>query len=479
MPRMPLYLLVFSAMIFMGAFEVLAAKKVALVIGNSAYEHTRVLANPKNDAAAIAGALKRIGFHSVTLKTDLNVDGMRMALKDFEDQADGADVAVIFFAGHGMELGNVNYLIPTDANLARDRHLKYEAIKLSSVLEAVDGASQLRLVILDACRNNPFAARMKLSSGASRSVARGLARIEPSNDMLVAYAARHGTTAADGAGRHSPYTEALLAHMAEPGVDIRLMLGKVRDRVREATNGEQVPYIYGTLGGSRVSLVPPRQGGQPDRFARLQEEVRELRAKLKNQKSGDNTKDSKLAPAKRPQPNTKADDHVLPKKAGPERTAKLFDLFCFNQLPDIGAIAKIAKAGGFTALKGAALQKYQSDVPAKDLKAWKFKDLGGEYVLITAKTKPKAAEIKDIPAFQGSTSYACTLFTPSNDPSSGVQQEMVKIMERKADATYDQGPLKVHSWTGQTDTLLVNIFHYASAKGQKTVLLSGVTFVKE
>lgn len=169
----------------------------------------------------------------------------------------------------------------------------------------------------------------------------------------------------------------------------------------------------------------------------------------------------------------------LPEKAGPERTAKLFELFCFNQLPDIAAIAKIAKAGGFTALEGAELKKYQSDVPAEDLKAWKFDDLGGRYVLITAKTKPKAEELKDFPGFQGSTSYACTLFTPSNDPSAGVQKEMAKIMERKADGSYDQGPLKVHSWTGQTETLLVNIFHYASAKGQKTVLLSGVTFVKE
>ncbi len=175
--------------------------------------------------------------------------------------------------------------------------------------------------------------------------------------------------------------------------------------------------------------------------------------------------------------STNAQD--LPEKAGPERTAKLFELFCFNQLPEIAGIEKIAKAGGFTPLQGAELQKYQSDVPTEDLKAWKFNDLGGKYVLITAKTKPKAEELKDFPSFQGSTSYACTLFTPSNDPSDGVQKEMVKIMERKADVSYDQGPLKVHSWSGQTETLLVNIFHYASAKGQKTVLLSGVTFVKE
>lgn len=174
-----------------------------------------------------------------------------------------------------------------------------------------------------------------------------------------------------------------------------------------------------------------------------------------------------------------ANAQELPEKAGPERTAKLFELFCFNQLPDIAAIANIAKAGGFTPLEGAELQKYQSGVPAEDLNAWKFDDLAGKYVLITAKTKPGPEEMKDFPGFEGATSYACTLFTPSNDPSEGVQKEMVKIMERKADGTFDQGPLKVHSWTGQTETLLVNIFHYASAKGRKTVLLSGTTFVKE
>lgn len=251
-----------------GGVESHASKRVALVIGNSAYEHTQFLPNPKNDARAIAAKLKEIGFETVTTATDLGADGMRRALSAFGDAADGADTALVFFAGHGMELGGENYLIPTDAKLKRDRHLKFEAIKLSSVLESVEGARRLRLVVLDACRNNPFAATMRYARGAKRSVARGFERVEPESDVLVAYAARHGTTADDGTGRHSPYTTALLAHMAEPGVDIRLMLGKVRDSVKNATAGGQVPHTYGTLGGSSFFLVPPDTGKSQETVTR-------------------------------------------------------------------------------------------------------------------------------------------------------------------------------------------------------------------
>ena len=259
-----------------------AAKRVALVIGNSAYQHTQVLPNPKNDARAIAAKLREIGFESVTLKLDLGYDPLRRALRSFEDLAVSADTAVVFFAGHGMELGGTNYLVPTDAKLRIDRHLEYEAVKLSSLMRAVNGAKRLRLVILDACRNNPFAAGMRLSSGARRSVTRGFGRIEPRGDALVAYAARHGTTAKDGDTDHSPYTAALLKHMSEPGLDIRLMFGKVRDSVRDATAGEQEPHIYGTLGGNRVFLVPPKitQTKSPDeQIAALRRELEALKSR--------------------------------------------------------------------------------------------------------------------------------------------------------------------------------------------------------
>ena len=269
MPRFALLLLAAKLMLFGSMAESHAAKRVALIIGNSAYKHVQVLPNPKNDANAIAAKLRSIGFQSVAVETDLGAEAMRRALSRFGDQADGADTAIVFFAGHGMELGRDNFLIPVDARLKKDRHLQFEAIKLSAVLQAVEGASRLRMVILDACRNNPFAAGMQLSGGVKRSVSRGLARVEPEADILVAFASRHGTTAEDGSGRHSPYTAALLQHMAEPGIDIRLMLGKVRDSVKSATGGGQVPHIYGTLGGSEFHLVPGEKSSGPGNAAAL------------------------------------------------------------------------------------------------------------------------------------------------------------------------------------------------------------------
>lgn len=169
----------------------------------------------------------------------------------------------------------------------------------------------------------------------------------------------------------------------------------------------------------------------------------------------------------------------LPEKAGPARTAKLFELFCFNQLPDIGAIAKIAKAGNFTPLQGAELQKYQPQVPADELNAWKFQDLAGQFVLITSKGKPDEAMKKELPEFANSTSFACTLYTPSKDPSAGTLAEMTKVMDRKPDQSWDQAPLHVDYWVGQAEKLHVNIYHYSAIKTKKTILLNGVTFVNK
>lgn len=234
-----------------------AGKRVALVIGNGAYKHTRALPNPGNDAAAIAGRFRAMGFDSVSLQKDLDYQAMRLAIRNFGRRAQRADVAVVYFAGHGLEVGGRNYLVPTDAKLLSDDDLEYEAVTLGSILRQVRSARALRLVILDACRNNPLSSKMQLSQGITRSVTRGFSRIEPEGDIYVAYAAKHGTVAADGDGIHSPYTSALLKHMSEPGIDIRRMFGKVRDSVSAATNGRQQPHTYGSLGGGLLYLVPP------------------------------------------------------------------------------------------------------------------------------------------------------------------------------------------------------------------------------
>lgn len=226
--------------------------RVALVIGNSAYRHVGALANPVNDAKAVAEALRRLGFASVTELKDATRAQMEGALKDLGDRSATAEWAMIFFAGHGIEIGGNSYLIPVDASLKRDTHVEDEAISLARAMSKVEGASRIGLVILDSCRDNPFVARMSRSAAATRSVSAGLAPVEPDGNVLVAYAARHGTVAQDGAGRHSPFTEALLAHIEEPGLEINFLFRKVRDTVRRQTERRQEPFVYGSLGSDPV-----------------------------------------------------------------------------------------------------------------------------------------------------------------------------------------------------------------------------------
>jgi uncharacterized caspase-like protein len=236
-----------------------AEKRVALVIGNSAYQHTRVLPNPKNDADAIAALLRTNSFDEVSLKTDLDYSGMREAARLFGQSAQDTDIAIVYYAGHGLEVAAENYLIPVDAKLASHVDLEYEAVTLASVLNVVGGARRLKLVILDACRNNPLGEKMVLRTGATRSVARGLARVEPRGEVLVAYSARAGTLARDGTGKHSPYAEALLKHIATPGLDVIRMFGRVKEAVLKTTNQVQEPWIYGSPGGDVIALVPAKQ----------------------------------------------------------------------------------------------------------------------------------------------------------------------------------------------------------------------------
>jgi hypothetical protein len=240
-----------------------AQKRVALVIGNSNYRSVPALPNPANDAAAVAATLKSAGFDIVESKLDLPVAGMRRALRDFADEARGSDVAVIYYAGHGIEMEGTNYLIPTDARLERDTDVPDELLPLERVLSAVEPARALRLVIVDACRNNPFADTMKRKDP-TRGVSRGLARVEPATtNTLVAFAAKAGSTVLDGAIGNSPYAAALVKYIAKPGLDLRRAFGFIRDDVLEATGNRQEPYLYGSLGGAEVALVPAKAAASP------------------------------------------------------------------------------------------------------------------------------------------------------------------------------------------------------------------------
>ena len=235
-----------------------ADKRVALVVGNSTYQTVPQLPNPSRDAGSVAQMFRDAGFDSV--ETAINVGNLefKRAIRKFEVAADQADIAVVFYAGHGLEIGGTNYLIPVDARLASDRDADDEAITLERMVSSADGAKKLRVVILDACRDNPFTVSMRRErKSANRAVASGLGKVEPtSTDTLIAYAAKAGSTADDGDGQHSPFTAAVLKNLTVPGLDIRLAFGRVRDDVMKSTGSRQEPFVYGSLGGGNISLVP-------------------------------------------------------------------------------------------------------------------------------------------------------------------------------------------------------------------------------
>lgn len=228
---------------------VTGGRRVALVIGNSNYGHVPVLPNAANDAKALQRELTEAGFQSVTLKLDLKREDLVVALGEFAQIADNADWAVIYYSGHGIEYKGNNYLIPIDARLRVDRDIDLESIDIGKVLSAAESARRLRLVVLDACRNNPFLDQMKRTV-ATRSLTRGLARTEPDAGTLIVYSAKHGELALDGDGDNSPFALALLRRLKTPNLEIRRLFDLVRDDVLLATNKKQQPYSYGSLSGS-------------------------------------------------------------------------------------------------------------------------------------------------------------------------------------------------------------------------------------
>jgi len=222
--------------------------RVALVIGNSAYQDAPLLPNPQRDSQAVAEVFKKLGFQTVVSERNLRHAELLRKLREFDDLAAAADWAVIFYAGHGLEVDGVNYLLPIDVRLLSDRDVQDEAISLDRMLQATERAKKLRLVILDSCRDNPFLVKMK-KTVASRSIGHGLARIEPGGGTLVAYAARDGQTAGDGDGNHSPFTTAFLKNVVDPNLEINMLFRRVRDEVFRDTQHRQEPFTYGSLPG--------------------------------------------------------------------------------------------------------------------------------------------------------------------------------------------------------------------------------------
>lgn len=244
-----------AAVLMLFAHPALAEKRVALIIGNSAYQNVPPLTNPINDGNVMSATFKNAGFDIVDYRHDLTAKDTRRALREFADMSRDADIAVVYYAGHGMEVEGSNYLIPVDARLERDTDVYDETLSLDRILVAIEPAKRLRLVILDACRDNPFSKTMQRTV-AMRSIGRGLAKVEPNSpNTLIAYSAKAGSTAQDGDGKNSPFTLALSQYLVKPGLDVRKAFGFVRDDVLKSTNNRQEPFVYGSLGGDDFPLV--------------------------------------------------------------------------------------------------------------------------------------------------------------------------------------------------------------------------------
>lgn len=215
--------------------------RIALVIGNSAYR-SGALANPKNDAQAIAEAMRRQGF-TVHLKIDAGKADIDRLLRQLSSQSDQAAVVALFYAGHGVQVNGFNYLVPVDASPQSERDLKRDLVKLDDIIDDM-GSARVKLVFFDACRDNPLARSF------SRGASRGLAAPVEASGTLISFATKHGNVALDGEGRHSPYTEALLHEIREAdGIEIEQLLRRIQQRVKKSTHGQQEPWRYGSLDG--------------------------------------------------------------------------------------------------------------------------------------------------------------------------------------------------------------------------------------
>ena len=251
-----------------------AASKVALIIGNNAYVHAPALDNPMNDARAVAKLLRSIGF-DVLEHYDVGKADAGDIMEAFAKKTASADVGLVYFAGHGIQVSGTTYLVPTDVSLDNNRDLR-KLIPADHFLEDAAQAGKLGVVILDACRDNPFIKRLSEAVGKSRSVVvgRGLSRIGdvPKNSM-IAYATQAGNVALDGTGGvNSPYAAALVKHLGAPNKDIRLVFGAVRDEVIKATEQKQEPFTYGSLGGATIYLNEAAKTAQPAETEEVQAE---------------------------------------------------------------------------------------------------------------------------------------------------------------------------------------------------------------
>src|ERR1700682_2108105 len=260
-----LALTVLLSLVFASAAS--AEKRIALVIGNSAYQNVTRLDNPRSDAVLMADTLGNLGFTLIGGRAQLDLDksAMDAAVQTFGRQVQGADVALFYYAGHGVQVSGSNYLVPVSANPTREADVDFQMVDVNLVLRQMQGSgTRLNMVILDACRNNPFGARgLRASDG-------GLAQMRAPEGTLISYATQPGNAAQDGSDGHSPYTKALAATIRQSGLDIFQTFNQVGLAVKRETGGSQQPWVSsspidGTFyfvapaspAGPQVAIAPP------------------------------------------------------------------------------------------------------------------------------------------------------------------------------------------------------------------------------
>ncbi len=248
----------------------LGEMRVALVIGNSAYKNAPALANPKNDAEAMAASLKRLGFE-VLAGTDLDKPAMDRLLQAYADKLEKADVALVFYAGHGLQVNGRNYLVPVDGKLDKESDLIFQAVALDTIQGLMEQGQRTSILILDACRDNPLARNLARSMGTrSTGIGRGLGEAKAGVGTLIVYATQPGNVALDGEGANSPFTTALLANLEANELEVRQVLTRVRQAVIVSTKGKQVPWdsssltgdFYFAASGAREAPAAPRAAPQ-------------------------------------------------------------------------------------------------------------------------------------------------------------------------------------------------------------------------
>ncbi len=254
--------------LFASTAEAEPGRRLALVIGNSVYQHVPTLANPSQDARALGATLETMGFEVQTL-IDLEMASMGQAIRDFARRSQDAEIALFFYAGHGIQVDDRNYLLPVNANITRARDLAYEAVSLDLITGELDrSGAQLSLVLLDACRDNPLEELFRRQAGAlSRSVntGSGLAQTQGAAGMLIAYATAPKMVALDGQGDHSPFSQALLEWIDQPNIEVGRLFRRVRERVMDITDDQQVPWVEeAVIGEYYLNGNQPEIAGAPD-----------------------------------------------------------------------------------------------------------------------------------------------------------------------------------------------------------------------